>query len=133
MVDFLAALLAFAAHLVLALVLAVVFLIAYVRSTPYQEHELIRKGNAAAALALMGALVGFAIVLSRAIMVSHGIGETLVWGLIGLIVQAAGHWALSRFLPRLYAAIEEGELAAGIMKAGVAISLGLLNAASMTP
>jgi putative membrane protein len=81
----------------------------------------------------MGALVGFAIVLSRAIVVSHDIWETLVWGLIALVVQAAGHWALSRYLPRLYAAIEEGDMAAGVMKAGVAVALGLLSAASMTP
>jgi putative membrane protein len=133
MVDFLTALIAFAAHLALAIVLAALFLVAYVRTTPHQEHELIRKGNAAAALGLMGALIGFAIVLSRAIVVSHDIWETLVWGLIGLVVQAAGHWALSRYLPRLYAAIEAGDLAAGIMTAGVAISLGLLSAASMTP
>ena len=133
MTDFLMALAAFLSHLVLALVLASTFLLAYVRTTPHQEHELIRKGNAAAALGLMGALVGFAIVLSRAIVVSHGIGETFVWGIIGLAVQVGGHWALSRYLPRLYQAIEEGDLAAGIMKAGIAISLGLINAACMTP
>jgi len=133
MMDFLEALLAFLAHLALAIMLSAVFLMAYVRTTPHQEHELIRKGNAAVALGLMGALIGFAIVLSRAIVVSHGIGETLVWGLIGLLVQVAGHWALSRYLPRLYAAIEEGDMAAGVMKGGVAIALGLLNAASMTP
>lgn len=79
MMDFLGALLAFLAHLVLAIVLTAIFLMAYVRTTPHAEHELIRKGNAAAALGLVGALVGFAIVLSRAIMVSQGIGETLVW------------------------------------------------------
>lgn len=133
MLDFLTALLAFLAHLFLALLLMAVFLAAYVRTTPHQEHELIRKGNAAAALGLMGALIGFAIVLSRAIVVSHGVGETLLWGLIGLGVQVVGHWALSRYLPRLYQSIEEGDLAAGIMKAGIAIGLGLLNAASMTP
>lgn len=133
MFEFLTALLAFLAHLALAIVLSAIFLVAYVRTTPHQEHELIRKGNAAAALGLMGALVGFAIVLSRAIVISHGIGETLVWGGIGLVVQVAGHWALSRFLPRLYAAIEEGDMAAGVMKAGIAVALGMLNAASMTP
>ena len=133
MLDFLTALLAFVAHLAVALGLASVFLLAYVRTTPHQEHELIRKGNAAAALGLVGALIGFAIVLARAITVSHGLGETLVWGLIGLVIQAVGHWALARYLPRLYAAIEEGDMAAGIMKAGVAVALGLVNAACMTP
>lgn len=133
MLDFLTSVLAFLAHLFLALLLTALFLVAYVRTTPHLEHELIRKGNAAAALGLIGALIGFAIVLSRAIVVSHGIGETLVWGVIGLVVQVVGHWTLSRYLPRLYQSIEEGDMAAGIMKAGIAIGLGLLNAASMTP
>lgn len=133
MAAFLTAFFAFLMHLVAALLLTGLFLLAYVRTTPHQEHELIRRGNAAAALGLMGALIGFAIVLSRAIMVSHGVGETLLWGVIGLAVQVAGHWALSRWLPRLYASIEDGDMAAGIMKAGIAIGLGLINAASMTP
>jgi putative membrane protein len=133
MTELPAQLLAFTAHLAAALALTGLFLMAYVRTTPHEEHELIRKGNAAAALGLTGALIGFAIVMARVVTVSHGIGDTLLWGLIALVVQAAGHWALSKYLPRLYTAIEEGDMAAGIMKAGVAIVLGLLNAASMTP
>jgi putative membrane protein len=133
MTELPAQLVAFAAHLAAALALTGLFLMAYVRTTPHEEHELIRKGNAAAALGLTGALIGFAIVMARVVTVSHGIGDTLLWGLIALVVQAAGHWALSKYLPRLYTAIEEGDMAAGIMKAGVAIVLGLLNAASMTP
>ncbi len=133
MAAFLVAFFAFLMHLAVALLLTGVFLLAYMRSTPHQEYEQIAKGNAAAALGLVGALIGFAIVLSRAIVISQGIGEVILWGLIGLAVQAAGHWALSRWLPRLYASIEDGDMAAGIMKAGIAISLGLLNAASMTP
>ncbi|MDX2158721.1 MAG: DUF350 domain-containing protein [Hyphomicrobiaceae bacterium] len=133
MTEFIGQLFAFAMHLAVALVLTALFLLAYVRTTPHQEHELIRKGNAAAALGLIGAVIGFCIALSRAIVVSQGLGDTLLWGLIALAVQATGHWALSHYLPRLYTAIEEGDLAAGVMKAGVAIALGLLNAASMTP
>ena len=94
---------------------------------------MIRKGNAAAAIGLGGAMIGFALVLSRAISFSTGLGEVILWGLVGLIVQVAGHWVLSRFQPRLYEAIEEGDMASGVMKAALAITLGMLNAASMTP
>lgn len=133
MLDFITSLLAFAAHLFVALGLVGLFLLAYVRTTPHEEYELIGRGNAGAALGLVGALVGFAIVLSRAIVVSHGVGETIVWGLIGIAVQVAGHLVLSRCLPRLYKAIEDGDMASGIMKAGTAVALGLVNAACMTP
>ncbi len=133
MMHFLNSFGAFALHLAVGLALLGGFMLAYMRTTPHGEFELIRKGNAAAALGLAGAMLGFAIVQSRIIAYSEGIGETILWGLIGLVVQAAGHWLLSRFMPRLYVAIEEGDMAAGLTKAAVAISLGLLNAASMTP
>jgi putative membrane protein len=133
MMHFLASIGAFALHLAVGMALLGVFVAAYMRTTPHGEIDLIRKGNASAALGLAGAMIGFAIVQSRMIAYSEGIGETILWGLIGLAVQVAGHWALSRFMPRLYAAIEEGDLAAGITKAAVAICLGLINAASMTP
>lgn len=133
MMHFLESIAAFALHLAASLAICAIFLAAYMRTTPHSEFELIRKGNAAAALGLVGALIGFAIVQSRAISFSDNIWETCLWGLVGLVVQVAGHWLLSRFMPRLYASIEEGEVAAGIMKGGVAIALGLLNSASMSP
>jgi putative membrane protein len=130
---FLTALVAFLGHLVVALVMTALFLWAYMLSTPHDEIRLIRTGNAAAAIGLGGALIGFAIVLARAITSSNWVGEVVIWGAIGLAVQVAGHVLLSRLMPRLYAAIDEGELAAGVFKAAVAVSLGLINAASMTP
>lgn len=133
MMHFLASIGAFALHLAAAVALTGLFTLAYMRTTPHQELELIRRGNAAAALGLGGALIGYAIVLARTISFSEWIGETILWGLIALAVQVIGHMLLSRFMPRLYVAIEEGDLAAGIMKAAVAITLGLINAASMTP
>ncbi len=133
MMHFLASVGAFALHLVVGVLLLGAYGYLYTRTTPHDEIALIRKGNASAAFGFGGALIGFAIVVSRAIGFSEHVGEVVVWGLIGLAVQVAGHWLLSRALPRLYSAIEEGDLGAGFMKAGVAISLGLVNAASMTP
>lgn len=132
-VEFVAALAAFAVHLAVAIGLTVAFIAAYCWLTPHQEVQLVRSGNAAAALGLMGALVGFAIVLSRSISISTSIGETVVWGLIALIVQIVGHYALRLLLPKLHMDIEGGSFAAATVTAGTAIALGLLNAASMTP
>ncbi len=133
MMHFLASVGAFALHLAVGVLLLGAYAYLYTRTTPHDEIALIRTGNASAAFGFGGALIGFAIVVSRAIGFSEHVGEVVVWGLIGLAVQVAGHWLLSRALPRLYLAIEEGDLGAGFMKAGVAISLGLVNAASMTP
>jgi putative membrane protein len=120
-------------HLGVALASLGFYVLAYTRSTPYEEIALVRKGNVGAAVALAGGLIGYAIVLSRATTYSTGIVDAVVWGLIGLVIQIAGHRALSLALPRLYTDIEDGELAPAIVKAGLVIALGLLSAASMTP
>jgi putative membrane protein len=127
------AIMAFAMHLGVALASLGFYVLAYTRSTPYEEIALVRKGNVGAAVALAGGLIGYAIVLSRATTYSTGIVDAVVWGLIGLVIQIAGHRALSLALPRLYTDIEDGELAPAIVKAGLVIALGLLSAASMTP
>lgn len=129
----LTALFAFAMHLAVALALLAAYAWAYTRSTPYEEVALIRKGNVGAAIALAGGLIGYAIVLARATTYSTGILDAVIWGLIGLVIQVAGHRVLSMLLPRLYADIEQGEMAPAIVKAGLAIALGLVSAASMTP
>jgi len=56
-----------------------------------------------------------------------------VWGLIGLVVQVAAHFILSKVMPQLYSSLEQGQMSAGLMQGSLAISLGLINAASMTP
>ncbi len=133
MMHFLGAIGAFVTHLAVAVALIGVFVLGYMRTTPHDELGQVRRGNTAAALAIGGALIGYALVLARAISFSDGILETMLWGLIGLGVQVFAHMLLARFIPRLYTAIEEGDVAAGVMTAAVAITFGLLNAASMTP
>ena len=51
----------------LSLALLVVFLAVYLAVTPYHELTLIRQGNAAAAISLAGAIVGFVLPLARAV------------------------------------------------------------------
>lgn len=131
--TFLSALAAFLAHLGVAIALLALFLVAFTMMTPQHEVAQIRKGNVAAALGLAGAMIGYAIVLSRAIAVSTGIGEAAVWGLIGLAIQLAGQYALNLLIPHIGAEIEAGSLTAGIMTAATAVTLGLVDAAAMTP
>ena len=131
--PFFSALAAFAQHFAVALGVFALFLVAYSWSTPHDELEHVRRGNTAAALGLVGAAIGFAIPLSRAISIASSPLDTLLWGIVALAVQVIGHLALRSVLPRLFESIEKGELASGTVKAGAAICLGLVNAACMTP
>lgn len=128
-----AAVFGFIAYLLGALVLFGLFQLLYVRLTPHREFALIREGNVAAAIALAGALIGFAIPASNVIAYSAGLLDFLVWAVIAAIVQLLAFGLSSVVLKGASARIRAGELAAAIYVAAVAISVGLLNAACMTP
>ena len=51
-------------YFALALIVAMLFVVIYIWITPYHEFALIRDGNAAAAISLGGALVGFSLPLA---------------------------------------------------------------------
>lgn len=125
--------LAFGQHLLTGMAFLTVFVFIYVWVTPHKELTLIRAGNGAAALGLMGAVTGFSIALSRAIEVSSDLSEAAIWAAIALAVQIGAQFIAQLTVPKLYAAIEHNNWAAAIVKAGTAIAIGLVNAACMTP
>lgn len=130
--HFLATLPNFLAYLGTAIVLLVAFMAIYLRVTPYDEIALIRKNNAAAAISLSGALLGFAMPIANVIAHSDTLLDLAVWGVIAGVVQLAA-WMVARVaLPRLKEAIAAGLIAPAIFVAALSLTMGLLNAACMT-
>jgi putative membrane protein len=123
----------FIVYILVAGVLFALFQFVYTRITPHREFQLIREGNTAAAVALGGALVGFALPASNVIAYSQGLMDVVAWVVIAAIVQLVAFFIVSRVIKGLSARIVNGEMAAAIYAASVAISVGLLNAACMTP
>ena len=128
-----AAVLGFVAYILGAAVLFALFQFIYTRITPHKEFELIRSGNVAAAIALGGALIGFAIPASNVIAYSISLLDVVVWSLIAAVVQLLAFLVTSLVLKGTSERIKQGEIAAGVYVAAVAISVGMLNAACMTP
>lgn len=128
-----AAVLGFVLYILGAAVLLALFQFIYTRITPHREFELIRSGNVAAAIALGGAIIGFAIPASNVIAYSISILDFVVWAVIAAFVQLLGFLMTSLVLKGTSERIKKGEIAAGIYVAAVAISVGMLNAACMTP
>ena len=128
----LAGLPAFLLYFSLALALFGLFLAVYLAVTPYRELTLIRQGNAAAAISLGGAAVGFVLPLARAVTQSVSALDLVVWGVVALIVQVVVFFLVGKLVPRFAEAIREGRIAGAILLASLAIGVGLLNAASMT-
>ncbi|MDI2592256.1 DUF350 domain-containing protein [Pseudomonas sp. N3-W] len=128
-----AAVLGFVVYLIGAIAVFALFQFVYTRITPHKEFELIRSGNIAAAIALSGAIIGFAIPASNVIAYSVNVLDFIVWAVIAAVVQLLGFLMSSLVLKGTSERIRNGEIAAGIYVAAVAISVGMFNAACMTP
>jgi putative membrane protein len=128
----LAGLPAFLLYFALGLLMLAAFLAVYVAVTPYKEIALIREGNAAAAISLGGAVIGYVLPLSRAIAQSVSVVDMLAWGAVALVAQVAVYFAVARAVPRFPEAIRAGRVSAATFLAALAIAVGLLNAAAMT-
>ncbi|PUE44662.1 hypothetical protein B9Z47_17920 [Limnohabitans sp. 2KL-1] len=122
------AFLAFLQYFVAALLLLAAFLAVYVRVTPYNEFELIGQNNAAAAISLAGACIGFALPMAAAIYFTHDLLEMIKWAAITGAAQIAVFTLLRRFAP----AIEQGHTAPAIFMCAMSVATGVLNAVCMS-
>ena len=122
----------FVRYVVVGFALAGLFLWIYALITPWREFALIRAGNSAAAIALVGALLGFCLPLANTNAHSSSLTDVVLWSLVALLVQVVVHVTLRLTMPYLKQAIEANELASGITAGGFSLSFGLINAACLT-
>jgi len=123
---------AFLLYLVAAFALVAIFIVLYTLLTPQREIALIREGNAAAAISLGGAILGFAIPLSKSISQSRDVLDMVVWAIIALAVQLAVFFLSGLVISHEAKRISEGDLAAAWYLAFTAVGAGLINSACMT-
>ena len=121
----------FIIYFVTAVVLTAVFVVLYANLTPHREIRLIREGNSAAAIALIGGLLGFVIPLASVISHSAVLIDVVIWGIVALVVQIGGFLVARLVLPHLPQAIENGNISDAIFLGGLSLSLGILDAACM--
>lgn len=131
--DSLSGLIPFTIYFGLSLAALLVFKLIYTLMTPHDEWALVKQNNAAAAVALMGTLIGYAIALSGAASNSVGLLDFIIWAIVALVAQLVGYGIVRMaFLKQIVKRIESGEMASGVVLAGLSIAIGLLNAACMT-
>lgn len=119
---------AFAGFFATAIVLLAVFIGLYIFVTPYSELRLIGEGNAAAAVSLGGAVVGFALPIAVAVVVSHNLYTMIGWGVVAGLVQLLTYSAARLALPTINHNIPQGKVASGVFLASLSIGVGILNA-----
>ncbi|MGH8764334.1 MAG: DUF350 domain-containing protein [Burkholderiales bacterium] len=116
----------------LAVAFVYMYMIAYLKITPYDELKLIKDGNVAAAISLSGAVLGFTLPLAAAILNSVHPWDMMLWALIAAMVQLLVYVAVRYTLLNVTRRIKEGQVATGIVLAAISVSAGILNAACMT-
>lgn len=122
------ALISFLTYLGTALVLLGCFVFLYEKFTPYREFVLIKENNSAAAVTLSGAMLGFTFPLVSSIYYTQSLTEMALWAAITCVVQLV----LFAVLRSWAGHIEKGNVAPAIFVAGASISVGLLNAVSIS-
>ena len=122
----------FVVYFGLSLVALVAFKKIYTMITPYDDWQLVKEQNMAAAAALFGAIIGFSIALSSAASQSVSLLDFAIWAIVALIAQLVAFSLVRLFMPKIVQRIKAGELPAGIVLGGVSIAIGLLNAGSMS-
>lgn len=122
----------FIAQLAAALALFVASLIIYVMMTPHKEMALIREGNASAALAFGGIVVGLAIPLGACLAHSFSLWDLLIWGVVTLLLQLLAFRFTDMFLRQLPRRIAEGDVAAALMLMSMKLGVALILAGAIS-
>ena len=106
----------------------------YVRFTPCDEITLIRRGNVAAAVALGGAMLGYACVVYSATAHGSTVLETAIWSAIALAIQIIAVELLRLVIRDDWKAqIESGDIAHGTALGAFSLAIGVINAGCLTP
>jgi len=100
----------------------------------YKDMEEIKNGNTAVALSIAGKVIGICIILAFAIYHSFYLYETVVWGIIGIILQMLAYLIVNNFSSKF--SVEDqlmnNNKAVGILSLSVSVGLGFVIGASIT-
>jgi putative membrane protein len=119
-------------HLAVTLGLLAAGAIIYALLTPWKEIALIREGNAAAAVAFAGVLVGLAAPLAVSLSVSTSVRDIVIWGVATVVLQLLAFRVVDLLLTGLPQRIREGEISAAVLLVGAKLSTALILAAALT-
>lgn len=122
----------FLIYLVLALALLAVFVWLYDKVTPYDELELIRAGNTAAAIAYSGAIIGLALPVASSVAHSVNPVDMVIWGVFALAVQLLVYFVARRLIPHLNDQIPGNNVAPATLLAAISVAAGIVNAACLS-
>ena len=121
----------YALHLVAAGLMLFVFFLIYTWLVPVDELKLIRQGNVAAAVTLGGAMIGFSMTVTSALLHTDALGSFIVWSVVAAGVQLLTYVLVSHLLHMAKEQIEGNNVAFGVLLASISISVGAVSAGAL--
>lgn len=103
----------------------------YVLLTPWKEFALVREGNAAAGLALAGAIAGLAIPIASCLASSVTLVDLVIWGVVSLLLQLLVYRLVDVLLTDIPKRIEKQEAGAAIVLISAKLSSAMILAAGL--
>ncbi len=127
--------LSFGLFFLTAIGVVILFLFLYALVTPYDDYKLIFKdNNTSAAIGFGGAILGLCIPLYSALVSSVSYSDFLIWAGIAMLIQLIFAFVMTRAKGKFSVEklIDQGVISVGVLMAFISISIGLLNAGSMS-
>jgi len=106
-------------------------IVVYMWLTPFNERRLIREGNSAAGIVVLGTLLALSLPLAATLASSLVVLDILVWGLVALVIQLLAFVVASRLMRDLPRMIEAGNVAAALVIVGIQLAIAILNVGAM--
>lgn len=118
-------------QLVVTLALLGIGVACYMAVTPFHEMRLVRQGNTAAGLVMMGAVVALAIPLAATMATSLVTLDILLWGSVAVLLQLLAFLLTTLLFRGLRGMVEAGNIAAALVVVGIQLAVALINAGAM--
>ena len=119
------------AHFSVSVIVFILGIWLYITITPFNEFKLIKTGNTAASISLLGACLGIALPLSACLTSSVNSLDIIVWGSIAVIIQLFCFKVVDIIFKDVSKHINNGEVSVALVLFGFKVSIGLLNGAAI--
>ena len=116
-------------HFVVAVLILLSGVFIYVKTSAWNDLELIRSGNLSASISLGGAFISLSIPLSASLTASLSVPSIIIWGVTAVIIQLICDRLASLVIGDLSSRIEKNDISAAVFVLGIKLSVAMINSA----
>ncbi len=119
-------------YLLTSIIALTIFTKIYLIITPYDELDLIRKGQGAPCVSLAGALIGYSLTLSASVIYQGSFMSFVVWACLAMGVQLLGYLVMVKIIGNVPDSMQKNNIAVGGLLGLTGLVLGIINAGCLS-